>query len=100
MTARRRMRRHQKEEISPMPRRCQGGAVLSVHRAFVVHIGAWGGSRRRRFRGRVEHLSSGRTVQFSSLKGLIAFLDAILDGFAPGGDERSRRQSLVRSDGG
>lgn len=54
------------------------GAALSAQRAFVVHLGA-GGSRRRRFRGRVEHLSSGASTHFSSLEGLLAFFTAVLD---------------------
>ena len=56
-----------------MERRRQALPPLSVHRAFVVHLGTEGG-RRRRFRGRVEHLSSGRTAQFSSLVELLRFL--------------------------
>jgi hypothetical protein len=55
------------------------GSMLSVHRAFVVHLGAGGGPGRRRFSGRVEHLSSGESAHFSSLKGLLAFFAAILD---------------------
>jgi hypothetical protein len=66
---------------------------LSVHRAFVVHLGA-GGSGRRRVSGRVEHLSSGRTAHFDSLKGLPAFFAAILDaaddGAKPGPPEDRR----------
>jgi hypothetical protein len=54
------------------------GSVLSVHRAFVVHLSAAGGPTRRRFSGRVEHLSSGRTAQFSSLTGLLTFLGEFL----------------------
>ncbi len=55
-----------------------GGSGLSVHRAFVVHLNAAGGPTRRRFSGRVEHLSSGRTAQFSSLTGLLAFFGEFL----------------------
>lgn len=58
-----------------MPRRRQAAALLSVHRAFVVHLGPDAGGRRR-FRGRVEHLSSGRTALFSSLAGLLQFFAA------------------------
>ena len=54
------------------------GSTLSVHRAFVVHLGA-GGPGGRRVNGRVEHLSSGRTAQFASLKDLLAFFAAVLD---------------------
>jgi hypothetical protein len=54
-----------------------------MHRAFVVHLGAGGGPRRRRFQGRVEHLPSGRTAYFSSLEGLLEFLAGVLDGPEP-----------------
>jgi hypothetical protein len=53
-----------------------------VNRAFVVHF-ATGPGRRRRFQGRVEHLSSGRTAIFSSLARLLGFVVAVLDGSAP-----------------
>jgi hypothetical protein len=59
-----------------MPRRRQAAPPLSVHRAFVVHLGP-GTGRRRRFHGRVEHLSSGRAAAFSSLAGLLEFFAAI-----------------------
>jgi len=60
------------------------GSMLSAQRAFVVHLavsGSPGG--RRRFRGRVEHLSSGASRHFSSLEGLLAFFGSVLDA-APG----------------
>jgi hypothetical protein len=44
-------------------------SMLSAHRAFVVHLGAGGGPGRRRFSGRVEHLSSGESIRFTSLRG-------------------------------
>jgi hypothetical protein len=53
--------------------------TLSIHRAFVVHLGAKGARQRRRFAGSVEHLSSGRSARFSSLEGLLAFFDQILE---------------------
>jgi hypothetical protein len=56
------------------PRRLRDGSPLPVERAFVVHFGPGGGPGRRRFHGRAEHLSSGRTVRFSSLQRLLAFL--------------------------
>ena len=65
------------------------GSTLSVHRAFVVHLGT-GGGRRRRFFGRVEHLSSGRTAQFSSLAELLGFFTAVV---ARVPDEGARGQS-------
>ena len=65
-----------------MAPRDEQGSTLSAHRAFVVHLGAGGGPGRRRFSGRVEHLSSGESMHFSSLKGLLAFFAATL-GAAP-----------------
>ena len=62
-----------------MAPRDEQGSTLSAHRAFVVHLGAGGGPGRRRFSGRVEHLSSGESMHFSSLKGLLAFFAAALD---------------------
>ena len=66
-----------------MAPRGERGSTLSAQRAFVVHL-SMTGRRRRRFSGRVEHLSSGQTVHFSSLKGLVAFLTAVLDSSAHG----------------
>ncbi len=48
-------------------------STLSVQRAFVVHFAGGRGPGRRRFNGRVEHLPSGESTHFSSLKGLLAF---------------------------
>lgn len=67
-----------------MKPRCPAGSTLSVHRAFVVHLGTMGGSGRSRFCGRVEHLSSGQSARFASLKDLLAFFAAIVDGAVPG----------------
>jgi hypothetical protein len=56
----------------------QPAPTLPAHRAFVVHFqttGDW----RRRFAGRVEHLSSGRFVHFGSLRGLLHFFAQFLD---------------------
>ena len=66
-----------------MKPRDQRGSTLSVHRAFVVHFGTSGGPGRRRFSGRVEHLSSGESTHFTSLEGLLAFFASILDADAP-----------------
>jgi hypothetical protein len=70
-----------------MARGFQGAFTLSIHRAFVVHFGTGGGRRRHRFRGRVEHLSTGRTAQFSSLEQLLGFVATIFDGFEPSGGQ-------------
>lgn len=56
----------------------QHPSTLSVYRAFVVHFGTRGGTRRR-FSGRVEHLSSGESTHFRSLKELLAFIDQHVD---------------------
>jgi len=65
-----------------MARHNEQGSTLSAHRAFVVHFGTRGEPGRRRFSGRVEHLSSGESMHFSSLKGLLAFFAAALDAAA------------------
>ena len=67
-----------------MEPRDQHESTLSAHRAFVVHFGTRGGPGRRRFSGRVEHLSSGESMRFSSLKGLLAFFAAARDPGAGG----------------
>jgi len=59
------------------------GSILSIQRAFVLHLHEGGRRGRRRFSGRVEHLSSGESTLFSSLEGLLAFIDAALDIAAP-----------------
>src|SRR5215510_3485026 len=63
----------------PMVAREEHGSTLSTHRAFVVHLGTGGGPGRRRFSGQVEHLSSGESMRFTSLKRLLAFFAAVLD---------------------
>jgi hypothetical protein len=47
--------------------------ALSVHRTFVVqlHVGAVAG----RYSGRVEHVASGRAVQFATLEALLKFME-------------------------
>lgn len=52
-------------------------STLPAHRAFVVHFGV--GRRRGRFVGRVEHLASGASAHFASLRGLLTFIARILD---------------------
>lgn len=60
-------------------------APLSAQRAFVVHLAPAASDARRRFRGRVEHLTSGRTAHFTSLDALLGFFAASLaaDGVPP-----------------
>ena len=72
---------------------------LSAHRAFVVHLDAGVRPGRRRFSGRVEHLSSGESIRFTSLKELLAFFTSVLDraGGARGADrDRSALPSEPR----
>ena len=62
-----------------MTTRDEQGSTISAQRAFVVHLSALAGAGRRRFRGRVEHLSSGQSTHFSSLEALLTFFTAALD---------------------
>jgi hypothetical protein len=57
----------------------------SVHRSFVVQFRQEPGASRRRFSGRVEHVTSGRATRFASAKELLAFLERVL------GDIENRR---------
>ena len=79
-----------------MAPRDEQGSTLSARRAFVVHLGTGGGPGRRRFSGRVEHLSSGESMHFSSLKGLLAFFAAALDA-AAGGALRGSHDQAARA---
>jgi hypothetical protein len=69
----------------------QRESTLSARRAFVVHLGTPDASGRRRFSGRVEHLASGASTHFSSLKGLLAFLDSVLRRAEGDGNLSTRR---------
>jgi hypothetical protein len=62
-------------EPGAMRPRVRHGSTLSLQRAFVVHLAAGRSRTRRRFSGRVEHLASGESAHFSSLRDLLAFLD-------------------------
>jgi hypothetical protein len=62
------------------------GNPLPAHRAFVVHFAAV--DRRGRFTGRVEHLTSGASLHFASLRALLAFIAARLDA-APSSSEET-----------
>ena len=53
------------------------GTTLPAQSAFVVHFAGAGGPSRRRFIGRVEHLSSAEVAAFSSLRGLLAFFERL-----------------------
>jgi len=57
--------------------RCGPQVTLPPERAFVVHFSATG-SRGRRFAGRVEHLASGTSIFFASLRALLAFFAKLL----------------------
>lgn len=58
-----------------------------------------GGPCRRRFSGRVEHLSSGESMRFSLLTGLLRFFAAALDAAAAGattqGDHDHHKSNLL-----
>jgi hypothetical protein len=63
-------------------------STLSAQRAFVVHLGRPAGRGRRRFGGRVEHLSSGKSTHFTSVRGLLAFFETVLETAEDGGPLR------------
>jgi len=73
------------ETVSHEPR-----GVLPAHRAFVVHFGRSDGGRRR-FSGRVEHLTSGRSSRFTSLRALLGFFAELLEEPGSSDDERTCR---------
>jgi hypothetical protein len=56
------------------------GATLSAQGAFVVHFVRAEPGGRRRFAGRVEHLSTGRFARFSSLRALLDFFACVAGG--------------------
>jgi hypothetical protein len=63
--------RKEEELREPIP----FGGTLSANRAYVVHFAkAVPIAGRRRFAGRVEHLSTGEFARFSSLRALLDFL--------------------------
>jgi hypothetical protein len=53
-------------------------APLSPRRAFVVQFRTDAGSTAGHFTGRVEHMTSGQAVRFSSPEELLAFLTRVL----------------------
>jgi hypothetical protein len=50
-------------------------AMLTTHRAFVVHLDSSSGPSARELRGRVEHIVSGRRSSLRSLQALLDFLN-------------------------
>jgi hypothetical protein len=52
--------------------------ALPPDRAFVVHFRTKAAGRPRRFEGRVEHLTSGRSKRFASRAALLAFFAELL----------------------
>lgn len=78
-----------------MARRTEPGtSPLSVHRAFVVHFETPALSGRRRYHGRVEHLSSGRATEFCSLDQLLGFVAGYLVRDAPAPFSSTDRAAL------
>ncbi len=61
--------------------------TLSPRAAFVVQFLAWSDPRSGVIGGRVEHIASGRSRRFASLKELLEFLADALTDPGPGGDE-------------
>ena len=63
-----------------------GGSSLPVSRSFVVQLTADMVPASGGFRGRVEHIESGRSRRFASLEDLGAFLTEVLDANQSGED--------------
>ena len=51
---------------------------LPTHRAFVVQLHAESRIEKGQFKGRVEHIVSGQSTHFSSMKALKAFMHHVL----------------------
>ena len=51
---------------------------LPTHRAFVVQLHAESKIAKGQFKGRVEHMVSGQSTHFSSMKALKAFMHRVL----------------------
>ena len=63
-----------------------GGSSLPVSRSFVVQLTVDTVPASRGFRGRVEHIESGRSRRFASLEDLGVFLTEVLDANQSGED--------------
>jgi hypothetical protein len=61
-----------------MPQQQTGKALLSVHRAFVVHFRISTSIAQGRIEGRAEHVVSGQAAHFASLEELLAFIARML----------------------
>ena len=69
------------DEVRTQPRR--DTSLLSPQLAFVVQFRSGTGRRPESFRGRVEHLPSGRAAHFYSLEELASFFVQVLDEHHP-----------------
>jgi hypothetical protein len=65
-----------------------GHLPLSVHRAFVVQLGAEADVAQGRVVGRVEHVVSGQATHFHSLEELLAFMAWVLQEAETAGGEQ------------
>ena len=61
--------------------------LLPTQRAFVVQLYAASKIEKGQFTGRVEHIVSGRSTRFSSMKALKAFMRSVLTEERPGEPE-------------
>jgi len=52
--------------------------ALPTHRAFVVQLHAESKIEKGQFKGKVEHIVSGQSTHFSSMKALKAFMQRVL----------------------
>jgi hypothetical protein len=60
--------------------------LLSPVRAFVVQFRTTSGGPKQPFRGRVEHMTSGQVLRFSSSGELLSFFERVLAGVTEKGD--------------
>ena len=70
-------RKREKRENQKM-RTAGDQPLLPTHRAFVVQLYAQSKIEKGQFKGRVEHIVSGRSTHFSSMKALKAFMHHVL----------------------
>ena len=61
-----------------MPQNAERLAPLSVHHAFVVHFRVNSEVAQGRMMGRVEHVASGESTHFASVKELLPFMGRVL----------------------
>ncbi len=71
---------------SPAASAAEAERPLSPVRAFVVQFRTNSGGPQQPFRGRVEHMTSGQVLRFSTPEELLSFFEQVLAGVAEKGD--------------